>query len=237
MEKTEDSHSSFLSYLFNEDLYIIPEKGSRSLASSAQPTHSGNIKKQVLIVTKENGDGAISAEHHEFMLKILQSVSLTWEDVQIIQDNQYIGNRAFEDDYLVVWGLGLAPQDIGLDPQNESYQIIDQEGSMKANDRFDGHIVQGHVDQTGVCISIDDQDGSWHVKFKYESHTQVLVEKGSVCINGVSLTCFDCDKDTFSVAIVPYTFNHTNFQRITAGQKVNLEFDILGKYVKKLLGK
>jgi len=128
LEKTENSHSSFLSYLFNEDLYIIPEKGSRSLASSAQLTHSGNIKKQVLIVIKENGDGAISAEHHEFMLKILQSVSLTWKDVQIIQDNQYSENRALEDDYLVVWGLGLAPQDIGLDPQNESYQIIDQEG-------------------------------------------------------------------------------------------------------------
>lgn len=116
-------------------------------------------------------------------------------------------------------------------------RLVNLERSMKANDRFDGHIVQGHVDQTGVCISIDDQDGSWQVKFKYEPHHQVLVEKGSVCINGVSLTCFDCDKDTFSVAIVPYTFNHTNFQRITAGQKVNLEFDILGKYVKKLLGK
>lgn len=116
-------------------------------------------------------------------------------------------------------------------------RLVNLERSMKANDRFDGHIVQGHVDQTGVCISIDDQDGSWHVKFKYEPHHQVLVEKGSVCINGVSLTCFDCDKDTFSVAIVPYTFNHTNFQRITVGQKVNLEFDILGKYVKKLLGK
>lgn len=116
-------------------------------------------------------------------------------------------------------------------------RLVNLERSMKANDRFDGHIVQGHVDQTGVCISIDEQDGSWYVKFKYESQDQVLVEKGSVCINGASLTCFGCDKDAFSVAIIPYTFDNTNFQQITAGQKVNLEFDILGKYIKKLLGK
>ena len=115
--------------------------------------------------------------------------------------------------------------------------LVNLERSMKANDRFDGHIVQGHVDQTGVCANIHEQDGSWLFKFKYDPNDQVLVEKGSVCVNGVSITCFDCDKDSFSVAIIPYTFDHTNFQGITAGQKVNLEFDILGKYVKKLLGK
>ena len=127
MGKTEDSHSSFLSYLFNEELYIIPENDTQSVSNNDQ-SFQKDIKNQVLIVMKENGDGAIPAEHQEFMLKILQSVSLTWEDVQIIQDKQYTRNKALEVDYLVMWGLGLVPQDIGLDPQNGPYQIIDQEG-------------------------------------------------------------------------------------------------------------
>ena len=127
MEKTEDNRSIFLSYLFNEELYIIPEKGSPSLASSDQPLYSGNVKKKVLMVFNEHVDGVISAEQ-EFILKILQSVSLNREEVQIIQNKQYNEKMAMEEDYPVIWGLGLTPKDLGLDPQSESYQIIDQVG-------------------------------------------------------------------------------------------------------------
>ena len=126
MGKTEDSHSSFLSYLFNEELYIIPENITHSVSNNDQ-SFQKDIKNQVLIVMKEIEGGTIPDEDREFMLKILQSVGLAWEDVQIIQDKQYARNKALEVDYLVMWGLGLAPQDIGLDPKNRPYQIINQE--------------------------------------------------------------------------------------------------------------
>jgi riboflavin synthase len=107
---------------------------------------------------------------------------------------------------------------------------------MLNNGRFDGHIVQGHVDQTGVCNSIQEQDGSWVFDFEYDpSLNNVTVEKGSIAINGVSLTCFNSRTNGFSVAIIPYTFEHTNFHQLKMGDKVNLEFDIIGKYVAKLV--
>jgi riboflavin synthase len=107
---------------------------------------------------------------------------------------------------------------------------------MLNNGRFDGHIVQGHVDQVGICKSVSDQNGSWLFSFEYDdSLGNVTVEKGSISVNGVSLTCFNSTNTTFSVAIIPYTFQHTNFHRLRAGDSVNLEFDIIGKYVKRLL--
>ena len=115
---------------------------------------------------------------------------------------------------------------------------VNLERCMVANGRFDGHIVQGHVDQTGTCKSIEDVGGSWLFDFEYEpTFGNVTVEKGSICVNGVSLTCFNSKANGFTVAIIPYTFDHTNFHQLRAGDIVNLEFDIVGKYIKKLIGK
>ncbi|NVO32525.1 riboflavin synthase [Hymenobacter lapidiphilus] len=112
------------------------------------------------------------------------------------------------------------------------------ERCLAANGRFDGHIVQGHVDLTATCDSVEDQNGSWLYRFRHESGPgRVTVEKGSICINGTSLTCFNSTDDGFSVAIIPYTYEHTTFQDLRPGDQVNLEFDIVGKYVAKLLGK
>lgn len=115
---------------------------------------------------------------------------------------------------------------------------VNLERCMIANGRFDGHIVQGHVDQIGTCKSIKEVEGSWLFDFEYDaSGGNVTVEKGSICINGVSLTSFNSITNGFTVAIIPYTFNHTTFKYLRIGDHVNLEFDIIGKYVKKLLGK
>ncbi|MBK5277648.1 MAG: riboflavin synthase [Bacteroidia bacterium] len=114
--------------------------------------------------------------------------------------------------------------------------FVNLERSMLMNGRLDGHIVQGHVDQTGICMAVKEVDGSWLFDFEYDPASgNVTVEKGSVCINGVSLTCFNSRRNGFTVAIIPYTFEHTNFNRIKTGRTVNLEFDIIGKYVKKLM--
>lgn len=110
------------------------------------------------------------------------------------------------------------------------------ERCMLNNGRFDGHIVQGHVDQIGKVKSIKDENGSWLFDFEYDpSLGNVTVEKGSVAINGISLTCFNSKPNGFTVAIIPYTYEHTNFHQLKAGDTVNLEFDIIGKYVKRLL--
>ncbi|MFZ6010903.1 MAG: riboflavin synthase [Bacteroidota bacterium] len=113
---------------------------------------------------------------------------------------------------------------------------INLERCMVNNGRFDGHIVQGHVDQTGVLKSIRDAQGSWTFDFEYDAaQGNITVEKGSICVNGVSLTCFNSGENSFRVAIIPYTYEHTNFHQLKVGDTVNLEFDIIGKYVKKLL--
>lgn len=113
---------------------------------------------------------------------------------------------------------------------------VNLERCMLSNGRFDGHIVQGHVDQIGRCVSIKDENGSWLFDFEYDATLgNVTVEKGSISINGVSLTCFNSKKNRFSTAIIPYTYQHTNFHQIRVGDAVNLEFDIVGKYIKRLL--
>ena len=113
---------------------------------------------------------------------------------------------------------------------------VNLERSMLMGGRLDGHIVQGHVDQTGTCVAITEQDGSWVFSFGFEPKGHVLVEKGSVCINGTSLTCFDVKEDGFKVAIIPYTYEHTNFHQLSVGDTINLEFDVIGKYVARLMG-
>ena len=115
---------------------------------------------------------------------------------------------------------------------------VNLERCMQMNGRLDGHIVQGHVDQTAICIKREELDGSWEYRFKYEGGTgNVTVEKGSVCVNGISLTVVNSASDEFSVFIIPYTFEHTNLQEVNVGDTVNLEFDIIGKYVARLLQK
>ncbi len=113
---------------------------------------------------------------------------------------------------------------------------VNLERSMMMDGRFDGHIVQGHVDQTAVCINVKETDGSWLFKFEYDpSKGNITVEKGSISVNGVSLTVVDSGKNFFSVAIIPYTYDVTNFHNFRNGTVINIEFDVFGKYVAKLL--
>jgi len=113
--------------------------------------------------------------------------------------------------------------------------IVNLERAMAANGRFDGHVVQGHVDQTAICKSVVEENGSWMFTFEYEQKENTTVEKGSITINGVSLTVVNSENNQFSVCIIPYTKEHTTFRDLTAGDKINLEFDIIGKYVAKLV--
>ena len=113
---------------------------------------------------------------------------------------------------------------------------VNIERSMSVNSRFDGHIVQGHVDEVAVCTQVSETDGSWKYVFKH-SKNNITVEKGSITINGVSLTVVDSTENSFSVAIIPYTYNNTNFNQINVGTKVNLEFDVVGKYISKMINK
>lgn len=112
---------------------------------------------------------------------------------------------------------------------------LNLERAMKLGDRLDGHIVQGHVDQIGNCIVAKETNGSWYYTFEYDGSLEnITIEKGSITVNGVSLTVVDSRKNEFSVAIIPYTFENTNFKNFKTGTKVNLEFDVIGKYVSRL---
>jgi riboflavin synthase len=114
--------------------------------------------------------------------------------------------------------------------------LVNLERAMKLGDRLDGHIVQGHVDQTAVCTEVTHTDGSWLFSFEYDSAlNNITIEKGSVTVNGTSLTVVNSGMNTFSVAIIPFTYEHTNFKTFKTGTVVNLEFDVLGKYISKLM--
>lgn len=127
----------------------------------------------------------------------------------------------------------LSRSNIGLLQEGD---LVNLERSLLMNGRLDGHIVQGHVDQTAECLEIKEQDGSYLFVFGYAPLPgNITVEKGSVCVNGVSLTVVDSHPGKFSVAVIPYTFNHTNFSTLKPGDTVNLEFDIIGKYVRRLM--
>lgn len=116
--------------------------------------------------------------------------------------------------------------------------LINLERCMLADGRFDGHIVQGHVDQTAICTSVIEEGGSWRYTFNYDPTLgNMTVEKGSICINGVSLTVVDSEVDHFSVAIIPYTYEHTQFKLLRKDDIVNLEFDIVGKYIRRLMNR
>ena len=115
--------------------------------------------------------------------------------------------------------------------------LVNIERAMKLGDRLDGHIVQGHVDQTAICTQVSENDGSWFYTFEYSAEANnITIEKGSITVNGVSLTVVDSKKTQFSVAIIPYTYEHTGFSEFKKGTLVNLEFDVIGKYVARLQG-
>lgn len=164
---------------------------------------------------------SISAE-----LKVDQSVShngvcLTVIDCDDVNHTVTAINETLNKTNLSEWQIG---------------NLINLERCMPANGRFDGHIVQGHVDQTAECTSVVEEGGSWRYSFTFDpSLGNLTVEKGSICINGVSLTVVDSGKDHFSVAIIPYTYENTQFQLLRQGDKVNLEFDIVGKYIRRLM--
>lgn len=145
---------------------------------------------------------------------------------------------------------------VGVDPEAGTYRVtavqetldrsnlkywesgteVNLERSMKLDGRFDGHIVQGHVDQTARCMKVEDAEGSWKYFFQYDSKGgNITVEKGSISVNGVSLTVVDSEKEMFSVAIIPFTQEVTNFHNFTEGTVVNLEFDVIGKYIARML--
>ena len=114
--------------------------------------------------------------------------------------------------------------------------IVNLERCMRLSDRLDGHIVQGHVDTVSQCISIKEEDGSWRIKFQFDrKYASLILSKGSICVNGTSLTSIDPTDSTFEVAIIPYTYEHTTFKDLNVGDSVNLEFDIVGKYLERRL--
>jgi riboflavin synthase len=179
-------------------------------------------------IVKENENVHITFES-EFVneLKVDQSVAhngicLT---VVAIENNTYTVTAILET---------IQKTNIGYWDVNTKVNV---ERCMQLNGRLDGHIVQGHVDTKGVCKSIENQDGSWKFTFEYTTPMHITVDKGSITINGVSLTVVDSEHQSFSVCIIPYTYENTNFHQLKIGDFVNLEFDIIGKYVAKLLQK
>lgn len=141
---------------------------------------------------------------------------------------------AIKDSTYTVTAIDETIQKTNLETWKEG-DLVNLERAMKLGDRLDGHIVQGHVDQTGNCISIQETNGSWLYTFEYDDKlNNITIEKGSITVNGVSLTVVNSQKNQFSVAIIPYTHEHTNFKNFVVGSKINLEFDVIGKYVSRL---
>ena len=116
-------------------------------------------------------------------------------------------------------------------------EFVNLERAMKIGDRLDGHMIQGHIDQIGKCTKVVETDGSWEYTFNYTASENITVEKGSIAVNGVSLTVVNSKENSFSVAVIPYTYSHTNFKNFVVGSVINLEFDVLGKYLIKMLPK
>ena len=177
-------------------------------------------------IRKENGNLHISVSSSiTEELKIDQSVAHNGVCLTVvaINSNQYTVTAIQE----TIAKTNLADWNVG--------DFVNLERAMKLGDRLDGHIVQGHVDQIGVCKSIVEANGSWYYTFEYDENLNNLtIEKGSITVNGVSLTVVNSKRNEFSVAIIPFTYEHTNFKNFKVGTKINLEFDVIGKYVSRL---
>ena len=177
-------------------------------------------------IRKENGNLHISVSSSlTEELKIDQSVAHNGVCLTVvaINNNQYTVTAIQE----TIAKTNLADWNVR--------DLVNLERAMKLGDRLDGHIVQGHVDQIGVCKSIVEANGSWYYTFEYdEKLNNLTIEKGSITVNGVSLTVVNSKRNEFSVAIIPFTYEHTNFKNFKVGTKINLEFDVIGKYVSRL---
>lgn len=184
---------------------------------------------EVISLVKENSNLHISVKSnitHE--LKIDQSVAHNGVCLTVIDINKDIYTVTAIDETLVKTNL----------TQLQVGSKINLERAMKLGDRLDGHLVQGHVDQTAKCIAINKNNGSWEFTFQYDSKLDnITIEKGSITVNGVSLTVINSKSDRFSVAIIPYTYENTNFNQLKTKDNVNLEFDVIGKYVTRLAKK
>jgi riboflavin synthase len=155
-------------------------------------------------------------------------------DQSLSHDGVCLTVVAITDDNYTVTAIKETLEKTNLGSWNVGSEV-NLERAMKLGDRLDGHIVQGHVDQVGTCISVEDAAGSWYFTFQYEAGPEnITIEKGSITVNGVSLTVVNSKANEFSVAIIPYTYEHTNFKNIKPGTLVNLEFDVVGKYVARL---
>ena len=182
-------------------------------------------KGEVVSIIKDGSNLDISLKSHiTNELKIDQSVSHNGVCLTVVKiDNDIYTVTAIKET--------LEKSNIGL---LEVGDQINLERSMRLGDRLDGHIVQGHVDQKAKCTKVVEENGSWVFSFKYKNSDNITVEKGSVCVNGVSLTVVNSLDNDFSVAIIPYTYEHTNFNTFKVDTVVNIEFDIVGKYIGKM---
>lgn len=160
-------------------------------------------------------------------LKIDQSVSHNGVCLTVTQQNTHSHT-------VTAIAETLSKTDLG---SWEAGTLVNLERCLKADGRFDGHIVQGHVDCTGKLVDMQNQDGSFMLSFEYPAEKGITVEKGSICVNGISLTVVNSHDQGFSVAIIPYTWEHTNLKNLQIGSSVNIEFDILGKYMQKIIHK
>jgi len=184
----------------------------------------------VLQIEKKEGDGNLEMTiQAAFADELILGQSISHNGACLTVTNVDFSSKSYKvtavEETLKKTNLGLL----------QNGDIVNLERCTLANGRFDGHIVQGHVDQTGVCEEVVENNGSWHYKFSHlPLKGNLTVEKGSICVNGVSLTVVTSEKDNFSVAVIPYTHENTTFKMIKKGSKVNLEFDIIGKYLYKL---
>ncbi len=181
----------------------------------------------IVKIIKKDGDNLVFTFESNITseLKIDQSVSHNGICLTVVD--------IFENNYSVV-----AIKETVLKSSIKNWKIGDEinlERAMKIGDRLDGHLVQGHVDQIAICENIREEKGSWYFSFKYKKSENITIEKGSISVNGISLTVVNSKTNKFSVAIIPYTYNHTNFKNLKVGDTVNLEFDMVGKYISKLV--
>ena len=188
---------------------------------------TGIIENLAKIVAIENSEGNLNITLSSSLaseLKVDQSVSHNGICLTVVSINN--------DQYTVT----AIEETINKTTINkwQKGDLINLERAMKIGDRLDGHMIQGHVDQIGKCIKSETKNGSWEYTIEYEKSDNITVEKGSIAINGVSLTVIDSMSNGFKVAIIPYTYKHTSFQNLERGNDVNLEFDILGKYLTKM---
>jgi len=189
------------------------------------------------IVERLGNIKAITQENSNYHFRISSGIeNELYIDQSIAHNGVCLTIVEINDDSYIVTAIKETMIKTNLGTLTVGDEVNLERAAISGQTRMDGHIVQGHVDSTTSCTKITDENGSWYFTFQLnDENRSLVVNKGSVCINGVSLTVVDPTKDEFSVAIIPYTYEHTNFKNIRVGDKVNLEFDIIGKYVQRYL--